>query len=137
MRRTSFAVLPIRDHAFFEQAVLEGGFGQRLLELSRLGAQRLDLVGGRLARRVAGEPLLAGFEKLLGPAVIEVLGNTLLAAQLGDAVLATQAFKDDADILLGRELTPGGAADVSDGLLRALRSLLCLAVSSCPSPGLR
>jgi hypothetical protein len=37
-------VLPIRDHAFFEQAVLERGFGERLLELARLGSKRPDLV---------------------------------------------------------------------------------------------
>lgn len=43
--RTSFAVLPIRDHAFFEQVVLEGDLGQRLLELAGFGAELLDLVG--------------------------------------------------------------------------------------------
>ena len=30
----SFDILPIRDHAFFEQAVFESDFGQRLLELT-------------------------------------------------------------------------------------------------------
>src|SRR5688572_1298119 len=65
-------VLPIRDHAFFERAVLERGFGQRLLELARLGSQPLDLVRSGLARGIAGEPLLAGLQELLGPAIIEV-----------------------------------------------------------------
>src|SRR5690606_19167535 len=45
-------------------------------------------------------------------------------AELGDAVLATQAFQHDADLLLGREVPPRGAPDVPDSLLRALRSLL-------------
>jgi hypothetical protein len=123
MRSTSCDVLPIRDHAFFEQAVLEGDLGQRLLELTGFGAERLDLVGRRLANGVAGQPLLAGLEELLGPSVVEVLGDPFLAAQLGDAVLAAQAFQDDADLLLGREVPPGGSPDVPDGLLRALRSL--------------
>jgi hypothetical protein len=92
MRDISFAVLPIRDHAFFEQAVLKRGLGERLLELACLGSQRLDLVRSRLARRIAGEPLLAGLEELLGPAVVEILGDAFLAAQLGDAVLAAQPF---------------------------------------------
>ena len=117
-------VLPIRDHAFFEQAVLERGFRQRLLELARLGSQRLDLVRSGLARGIASEPLLAGLQELLGPAIIEVLGDAFLAAQLGDAVLAAQPVQDDADLLLSGELPPGGTSDVPNGLLRALRSLL-------------
>src|SRR6185503_15432226 len=108
MRRASFAVLPIRDHAFFEQAVLERGFCQRLLELARLGSQRLDLVRSGLARGIASEPLLAGLQELLGPAIIEVLSDAFLAAQLGDAVLAAQPVQNDADLLLGGELSPGG-----------------------------
>ena len=52
-------VLPIRDHAFFEQAVLEGDLGQCLLELAGFGTQRLDLIGRRLTSGVAGKPLTA------------------------------------------------------------------------------
>ena len=59
--------------------------------------------------------LIAGFEELLGPTVIEVLGDALLAADLGDAVLTAKTFEDDADLLLGREVPPGGSPDVSDG----------------------
>jgi|SRR5881394_2772358 len=62
-------ILPIREHAFFKQAVLQRRFGQRLLQLARLGPQRFDLVGRRLARRIAGEPALAGLQELLRPAV--------------------------------------------------------------------
>lgn len=61
MRGISCDVLPIRDHAF-----------------SALRAKRLDLVGRRLARGVAGEALLAGLEELFGPSVIEVLAMASL-----------------------------------------------------------
>src|SRR5262249_27240512 len=44
-------------------------------------------------RRPRHRALLAGFEELLGPAIVEVLGDALLAAQLGDAVLPTQPFE--------------------------------------------
>jgi hypothetical protein len=65
---------------------------------------------------VAGEALLAGTEDpwTIG---IEFLGDALLAAELGDAVLAAQAFEDHAGLLLGREVPPGGSPDVSNGLL--------------------
>jgi hypothetical protein len=43
--------------------------------------------------------------------------------------------KNDADLLLGRELPPGDSPDVPDGLLRALRSLFVSL--SPPSLGLR
>ena len=69
---------------FFKQPVLESDLGQRLLELAGFGPQCLDLVGRRLAGGVAGQPLLAGLEELLGPAVVEILGDTFLAAQLGE-----------------------------------------------------
>src|ERR1044072_8871574 len=39
-------------------------------------------------------------------------------AQLGDAVLAAQSGQYDPDLLLGRELAPGGATDLFDNLLR-------------------
>src|SRR5215471_2579739 len=123
MRSISCDILPIRDHAFFEQAVLEGDLGQRFLELAGFGAQHLDLIGARLAGGIAGQPLLAGLQELLAPSVVEVLGNAFLATELSDAVLAAQAFQDDADLVLGREVPPGGAPDVPDGLLRALRRL--------------
>ena len=76
-----------------------------------------------VAGDVAGQPLLADLEELLGPAIVEVLGDAFLAAEFGDAVLAAQAIEDDAD-LLDREVSPSGSPDVPDRLLRALRSLL-------------
>src|SRR5436309_8125517 len=99
-------ILPIREHAFFKQAVLQRRFGQRLLQLARLGPQRFDLVGRRLARRIAGEPALAGLQELLRPAVIHALRNALLATELGDTGLAAQPFKNNADLLFCRILPP-------------------------------
>ena len=71
---------PSRDHAFFEQAVLERHLGQRLFELTGLGTQTLDLVGGRLAGGVAGEAALAGLQELLRPAIVHALSDAFLAA---------------------------------------------------------
>ena len=99
MRGTSFDVLPICNHAFFEQPVLQRDLGQRLLELPRFNSQILDFILGRFAHGIAGEPFLAGFEEVFGPAIVKVLVDTFLAAQLSDRLLATQAFKDDADLL--------------------------------------
>ena len=64
MRNISCLVSPIPDHAFFEQPVFEGEIGHDLFQRLRLPAKVLHLVGGCGARRVAGEPLLAGFQEL-------------------------------------------------------------------------
>ena len=101
-------------HTFFQQAVLQNEIGHDLLQRTRLATQLLDLVGGRGTGRVAGQPLLAGLQELLGPAVVHRAGDALAPTQLGDAVLTAQAFQDDADLLLGRELPACGAADVLD-----------------------
>jgi hypothetical protein len=52
----------------------------------------LDLVRGRLTRRVASQPLLAGLQKLLRPTIIEVLVDTFLAAELGNADFTAKAL---------------------------------------------
>src|SRR5450755_3671404 len=122
MRGISCDVLPIPDHAFFEQAVLQRRLGQRLLELARLCPQHLHLVGGGLTCRVAGQPPLAGLQELLRPAVIHALCNTLFAAELGDAGFATQSFQNNADLLFGRILPPRCSADIPHRLLGAVGS---------------
>jgi hypothetical protein len=86
MQRTSFAVLPIREHAFFEQTVLEGNLGEGLLELAGFAAELPDLVGRCLSGGVTGEPLLASFEELLGPSVVEVLGDSFVDAKHRSAI---------------------------------------------------
>jgi hypothetical protein len=105
---------PHPDHAFFEQPQFQRLFGHDLFQVMGLATQMLDLVDGGRTRRVAGQPLLAGFEELLRPVVIEALGNAFAPAQRGNAVLATQAFQHDADLLFRRILLAGRAADVLD-----------------------
>jgi hypothetical protein len=116
-----------------EQAVLEAALGERLLEMMGFGTQRLDLIAGRLSGGVAGEPLVAGFEELVGPAVVEVRGDAFLAAELGDAVPAARAFQHDADHPVGPEVPPGGSPVISDGLLRARQNLLVFLSHRVPS----
>ena len=72
-----------RPHArscFFEQPQLQRLFGDNLLQITGLAAQLLDFVVGGGTRRVTGQPLLAGFEELLRPVVIEALGDLLAPA---------------------------------------------------------
>ena len=80
MPGTSFAVAPIREHTFFKQPVLEQDVGQRFLEGAHLTAQFLDLAGRRLAFGVARQALLAGFQELLRPFVVETLRDPIAAA---------------------------------------------------------
>jgi hypothetical protein len=75
MRGISFLVSPIRDHAFFEQAVFQGEVRHQDLHVANLAPQLLDLGSGRGPLRIPGQPPLAGLEELLRPAVIKALGN--------------------------------------------------------------
>src|SRR6266436_6642458 len=121
MRNTSSSVLPIPENAFFEQAVFDQDLSQGLLELTRLSLELLDLVRGRLTRRVAGEPFLARLQELLRPTVVEVLIDPFLAAQLSNAVLAAQAFQHNADLLFSGMMPACGSANISDRLFSAVR----------------
>src|SRR5271169_4887788 len=71
---------------FFQRPVLEGQLGHHLLQRAGFPAQLLDLLRGCSARRVAGQTLLAGFQKFLRPTIIEVLDDPLAAVQFGDTV---------------------------------------------------
>src|SRR6188472_3058713 len=101
MRDISFVVAPIRDHAFFKQPQLQRLFGDDLLEIARLLAQHFHLVAGGRPRRIAGKPLLAGFQELLRPVGIKALSDAFAAAQRGDRLLTAYAFQYDADLLFG------------------------------------
>ena len=70
-----------------------------------------------------GQLILAGFEELFRPVVIEAFGYAFTPAQGSDRLLATQAFQHDTDLLFRRILFAGGTVDVLDDLLRRL--LLC------------
>src|SRR5262249_33119495 len=123
------------ENAFFEQAVFDQDLSQGLLELARLSLELLDLVRGRLTRRVAGEPFLARLQKLLRPTVIQVLIDPFLAAQLSNAVLATQAFQHDADLLFSGMMPACGSANIPDCLFSALRYALARLSHRCSSAG--
>src|SRR5690606_32756403 len=66
---------------------------------------------------IPGKPLLAGFQEFLRPGVIKALRDPLAPAQRRDRLFAAQALQHDADLLLGRILLAGCAADVFDDLL--------------------
>src|SRR5210317_773747 len=102
---------------FFEDAVLKDKVGHHFLEGQRLGTQVLDLRAACLARRITCQALLSRLEKLLGPAIIQALGDTLSPAQLCDTVFAAKAGQDNADLLFRAMNLTGCAADVFDDLL--------------------
>src|SRR5262249_31091551 len=128
-------VPPTPETVFFEQAVFDQDLSQGLLELARLSLEPLALVRGRLTRRVAGEPFLARLQKLLRPTVIQVLIDPFLAAQLSNAVLATQAFQHDADLLFSGMMPACGSANIPDCLFSALRYALARLSHRCSSAG--
>src|SRR3981189_2826947 len=84
----SFAVLPIRRHAFFEQTVLQGQIGDHLLERRGLTPKIVDLVRGGGPGCIASQALLSSLQEVLRPAIVQVLRDPLAATQLGNAVLA-------------------------------------------------
>ena len=80
---------------FFMQPVLEGEVRHGRLRCSRLGTEILHLRDRRLTHSVVGQAPPAGFEGLLGSGMAEARGDPLAAAELGDALIATQPFQDD------------------------------------------
>ena len=98
---------------------------------SRISWRRpFNLTRGRLAPAVAGEPLLARFQKLFRPAVIQTLGDARAAAQGGDALLAAQARHHDPDLLLSRILLACLAANIPEPFSPPGRSCSLISVSS-------
>jgi len=91
--------LPHPRACFFEKAQLQRLLSNKLLQITCLPAQVLHLVSGCRTSRIAGKPALAGLHELLRPCVIQALGNAFLAAQLGNAVIAAQAFQHDPYLL--------------------------------------
>src|SRR3546814_19206635 len=70
----------------------------------------------------SGESPLAGLHELLRPGVILALVDPFLAAQLGNAVLAAQAFQHDPDLVFGREVPTRRTPDVLHHPLRDRKS---------------
>ena len=92
---------------FFEHAVRKRDLGDNFLEVPIRGAQPLHFLASRFANGVAGQLLLAGFEGVLAPAVIEVRRDAFTTAQLRDTLLALKPPEYDADLLFRGE--PFGA----------------------------
>ena len=68
MKQTDLSALSIKPlangagHTFFKQSVFEGEIGHDFFQRLRLSTKVLYLVGGRGARRVAGEPPFTGLQ---------------------------------------------------------------------------
>src|SRR3546814_10319519 len=92
MPDTSFVVAPIRDHAFFEQAVFQGQVGNAFLQGSGLEAQVMHFAGGRSPGCVSGEAPLAGLHELLRPGVIQALGDPFLTARSEETTSELQSL---------------------------------------------
>jgi hypothetical protein len=107
-----------------ERAGTRVGHTQRVIQPPSMrwppGADRGLHLKSLCTRRVTGKAFFASLQKFLRPTVIEVPGDPLAAAQLGDAVLAAQPAQDNANLLLRRKLSPGGAADLLHNLFHRL-----------------
>ena len=112
--------------------LLERQVGDALLQLTGLPPQILDLIGGGGTSRFTGKPAFAGLHELLGPDVIQALGNAFLAALLGNAVVTPQAVQNDPDLVFDREVPPRCTADILHHLLSRLLALEDLALIFVP-----
>ena len=92
MQDISFDILPIRDHAFFQQPELQGLLGNDFFQLARFTAKGAHLSRGGGTSRIASEPTLASLKKFLRPFVIDTLRDAFTAAKLGNGFLTTQAI---------------------------------------------
>ena len=100
MRFVSRSVLfAMTRQTFFEHTVFERDLGNDFLEFLVLASQVFDFVAGRFADGVASKLLLARFEKVLAPPVVEVRGDALSPTEIGDTLLASKPFEYDADLL--------------------------------------
>src|SRR6056297_466724 len=117
MQDTSCLVLPIPDHAFFEQTVFQSQISNDFLECGRFRAQLLDLRRCRLAGSIPRKALLARFEEFLRPSVIQALADAFPATQRGDTLLAAQTSQHDPDLLFRRIMLARLALDPFDQLV--------------------
>jgi hypothetical protein len=78
-----------------------------------LGQKIFDFVPGGFANSVSCELLLTRFEEFLAPAIVEIGGYPLAAAQFGNALFAAQTLEDDPDLLLRSKLPAGATTDLS------------------------
>ena len=110
---------------FFEHSVLERDLGDNFFELPVLASQVFDFVTGGFSNRVARELVLARFEKVFAPAVVEVRGDALSSTEIGDTLLASESCEYDG---AKEEGVPGPEG----GLVRNRNCLLAKS-GRCPS----
>jgi len=67
-----------------------------------------------MTRRITGQSLLASFQELLRPIVIEALGDPFAPTQRSNALLTAQAGQDNADLLFRRIMFACLATDTPD-----------------------
>ena len=96
----------------FEQAAFQREISHQDIHVPHLTMKVHDLAAGRHLGCVPRQALLPGHQELYRPAVVQALGNALLLAQLGDALLAAEPLQYDPDPLLGRMVLSGRPADV-------------------------
>jgi hypothetical protein len=74
--------------------------------------------GNRVSTGIyGGQALLAGLHEVLGPFVVQTLGDTFSAAQFGNAVFASQPIQYDTYILLRTVLLTRLAFNITNDLL--------------------
>ena len=80
----------------------------------RCASRRRSLTSPLVAARAVSPTRrrLPASRKLLGPCVIEALGNAFMAAKLANAGLAPKAVQNDTDLLFGRMTLAGCPPDV-------------------------
>src|SRR6202035_5762261 len=98
---------PSPSTLFFSRRVSTISSASSSFELVSLRAPPLYFVAGRIAVSIPRQPLLARLQEVLRPAIVEVLVDPFLAAQLSDAVLAAQTRNHDPDLFL-RCVLPAG-----------------------------
>ncbi len=85
MRYTSCIVLPIREHAFFEQTILHQQLRYCFFQTQRFLTQVLYFIGRGFSSGIPGQTFLARLQRLLAPVVIQILVDPLFAAQFSNA----------------------------------------------------
>ena len=82
---------------FFEQTVLQGQIDDHLLERRGLPRRQIGWTSSEVAARAVSPArrFFSSLQEVLRPAIVQVLRDPLAATQLGNAVLAAQAFQND------------------------------------------
>ena len=97
-------------------------FSDRCFEVGVFALEMSDLICGGITDGGTRQAVLACLEEVLGPLVVDTGCDTLFPGQLGDAYLASQAFKYDTDFFLSREFP---ACSIFD----CFTILFCFAIS--------